>query len=236
MAEPIYNCIIIDDEPIAIRVISSYIDKFEEFKIVGGFTNAIEALKVLHQQQVDLLFLDIQMPGINGLDFIKSITKPPKVIFTTAFRNYAADAFEVDALDYLVKPIPFERFLKAINKFLDLQKRTETTQNMGNENDFIVLKSEKKNHKIRVNDILYIESLDDYIRVHTKQDKLVCYSRLKTLENELCGYNFMVRVHRSFIVNLKSIKAYNHFSIDIANRQIPIGRSYKESTLKRLIQ
>jgi len=231
-----YSCIIIDDEPIAIRVIGSYLEKFEEFKNVGGFTNAIDALKILHQQPIDLIFLDIQMPGINGLEFIKSITKPPTVIFTTAYRNYAADAFEVDALDYLVKPIPFERFLKAINKFLDQQKRAVNEGHDENEPNFIVLKSEKKNHKIKVDDILYIESLDDYVKVHTTQGKLVCYTRLNALGDQLHHFDNILRIHRSFIVNTKYISAFTHCNVNIGDKQIPIGRSYKESALKRLAQ
>jgi DNA-binding LytR/AlgR family response regulator len=227
-----FSCIIIDDEPIAIRVISSYLEKFEEFKNLGGFTNAIDALKILHQQKVDLMFLDIQMPGINGLEFIKSITKPPKVIFTTAYRNYAADAFEVDALDYLVKPIPFERFLKAINKFLDHQKRIEKEEHTGNEPIFIVLKSEKKNHKIKVDDILYIESLDDYVKVHTAQGKLLCYTRLTALESQLLHFDNIQRIHRSFMVNTKHITAFTHCNVSIGEKQIPIGRTYREGIAK----
>jgi len=229
-----YSCIIIDDEPIAIRVISSYLEKFEEFKIAGGFTNAIDALKILHQQPVDLMFLDIQMPGINGLEFIKSITKPPKVIFTTAYRNYAADAFEVDALDYLVKPIPFERFLKAINKFLELNKKGKEEIDEEKPDDSIVLKSDKKNYMIRVEDILYIESLDDYIKVHTTEKSLVCYSRLSAMEELLANFDFILRIHRSFLVNQRQIKIFTHHSVIIGKQEIPIGRSYREKVVKKL--
>ena len=228
-----YTCIIIDDEPIAIRVIQSYIERLDDFKIVGAFTNALDALKILHAQSVDLLFLDIQMPGINGMEFFRSINHPPKVIFTTAFRNYAADAFDLDALDYLLKPIPFDRFLKAINKFID-QKSAETTQENKTDNDqFIVVKSDKKNHKLKVADILYIESLDDYIKIHLQQKALVCYLRLSAIEALINNAEF-IRVHRSFLVNLVHVSSFTHFQVEIAGKRIPVGRKYKDETIKSL--
>ncbi len=227
-----YKCIIIDDEPIAIRVIANYLQNIQRIDSVGEFTNALDALKILHSQNVDLLFLDIQMPGINGLDFIKTLANPPKVIYTTAFRNYAADAFEVDAIDYLVKPIPFDRFLKAINKFFDIKQGIKS--NGLDELDYIILKSDKKNHKIKVDEILYIESLDDYVRVHAKSNKLVCYTRLVTLEEQLKNYNHLVRIHRSFMVNLKNISSFTHFNVEVNGKSLPIGRSYKDQVMKLL--
>lgn len=168
-------------------------NNIQQLDCVGEFTNALEALSILNSKKVDLLFLDIQMPGINGLDFIKTLPNPPKVIYTTAFRNYAANAFEVDAIDYLVKPIPFERFVKAINKFL-AQMESQSTQSVNEEKaNHIILKSDSKNHKVIIDDILYIESLDDYVKVHTKSNKLVCYSRLVEMEKLLKDYHNIVR-------------------------------------------
>lgn len=227
-----YKCIIIDDEPIAIRVIANYLQNIQQIDSVGEYTNALDALTILHSQNVDLLFLDIQMPGINGLDFIKTLANPPKVIYTTAFRNYAADAFDVDAIDYLVKPIPFERFIKAINKFLDNKQGVKSNGN--DEIDYIILKSDKKNHKIKVDEILYIESLDDYVRVHTKSKKLVCYTRLVTLEEQLNKYSHIIRIHRSLIVNLSSISSFTHFNVEIDGKSLPIGRNYKDQVNKIL--
>jgi DNA-binding LytR/AlgR family response regulator len=228
----IYTCIIIDDEPIAIRVIQSYIEKLDDFKVVGAFTNALDALKVLHAQHVDLLFLDIQMPGINGMEFFRSINHPPKVIFTTAFRNYAADAFDLNALDYLLKPVPFDRFLKAINKFID-QKAAETTyENKTADDQFIIVKSDKKNHKLRVADILFIESLDDYIKIHLQNKTLVCYLRLNAIDEQLNNTDF-TRVHRSYIVNVRHVSAFSHYEVEIAGKRIPVGRKYKEVTIKK---
>jgi DNA-binding LytR/AlgR family response regulator len=226
-----YKCIIIDDEPIAIRVIANYLKNIQQIESVGEFTNALEALKILHSQNVDLLFLDIQMPGINGLDFIKTLANPPKVIYTTAFRNYAADAFDVDAIDYLVKPIPFDRFVKAINRFID-KMQVVKSKGPDDEKDFLILRSDKKNHKIKVDEILYIESLDDYVRVHTRSNKLVCYTRLVKLEALLKSYSQLVRIHRSFIVNLNNISSFTHFNVEVSGNTIPIGRSYKDQVIK----
>jgi DNA-binding LytR/AlgR family response regulator len=228
-----YSCIIIDDEPIAIRVVNSYVDKIDNLKLLGSFTNALEALNVLRSQRVDLLFLDIEMPGINGLDFFSSIPHPPKVIFTTAYRNYAAQAFDVDAVDYLLKPISFERFLKAVNKFFDLTKGASIVEANCETESYIVLKSDKKNYKIKVDDILYIESMDDYVKVHTIQKVLVCYLRLSGFETMLNGGQF-VRVHRAYIVNIKHIAMFTSCMVEIVGNQIPIGRNYREEVAKRL--
>jgi DNA-binding LytR/AlgR family response regulator len=228
-----YTCIIIDDEPIAIRVIKSYVEKFDDFKVLGAFTNALDALKILRAQPIDLLFLDIQMPGINGMEFFRAIKHPPKVIFTTAFRNYAADAFDLDALDYLLKPIPFDRFLKAINKFLD-QKSADTNQeNKTDDDQFIIVKSDKKNHKLKVSDILYVESLDDYIKIHLQNKSLVCYLRLNAIEEQLNSTDF-TRVHRSFIINIRHVSAFTHYQVEIAGKLIPVGRKYKDEAMKKL--
>lgn len=228
-----YTYIIIDDEPIAIRVIQSHLDKLDKFKIVGAFTNALDALNALHVQHIDLLFLDIQMPGINGMEFFRSIKHPPSVIFTTAYRNYAADAFDLDALDYLVKPIPFDRFLKAINKFLEQRSLELSTENISEDNNYIIIKSNKKNHKIYINEILYIESLDDYIKIHLPQNSLICYARLTAMEEQINNPSFL-RIHRSFLINAKKITVFTHYQVEIAGNKIPIGRKYKEATIDYL--
>lgn len=220
-------CMIIDDEPIAIKVIVNYLNRIDGFEVVGTFTNALDALGVFREQHVDLLFLDIQMPGINGLEFIKTIPNPPRLIFTTAFRNYAADAFEVDALDYLVKPIPFERFLKAINRFLDVTSIT-ALPSPASEADSIILKSDKKNYKVKISDILYIESLDDYLRVYTLHQKLVCYLRLTALEEQLKSSPDIIRIHRSFIINTEHVKVFTSYNVVVGDKTIPIGRNYRE--------
>jgi DNA-binding LytR/AlgR family response regulator len=229
-----HSCIIIDDEPIAIKVISNYLSRLDGFEIIGEYTNALDAISVFHKCKVNILFLDIQMPGINGLEFIKSIPNPPTVIFTTAYRNFAVDAFEVNALDYLVKPIPFDRFVKAISKYFDLKGSEVSSGFTETQIDYIILKSDKKNHKVLVNDIIFIESLDDYVKVHTLQGKLVCYTRLTAILELLSNHSNLVRVHRSFIVNTKHIKSFTHYCVDIGDKQIPIGRIYKDDVLSKL--
>lgn len=226
-----YRCVIVDDEPIAIRIIRSYLEKLEDFEVVGSYTNAIEALAVLSQQAIDLLFLDIQMPGITGLSLIKSLRQRPRVILTTAFREYAVDAFDLDLLDYLLKPISFERFLKAINKFLDTQTILPQQGISSSEHEFIVVKSDKKSHKIKLSEILYIESLDDYIRIHMVQKSLVCYSRLTSIEQQINDVRF-IRIHRSFLINSVHVTAYTSFQVEINGKKIPIGRKYRDSLQK----
>ncbi len=234
MAKQNYSCLVIDDEPIAIRIIKSHLEKVGGFSVFGEYTNAIDAIKTIHSQKIDLIFLDIEMPGITGLEFIRSIPNPPKVIFTTAYRNYAADAFDVDAIDYLLKPISFDRFLKSINKFLEFKSKANGERNTKNGDETIVIKSNKQSHKVRVEEILYIESLDDYIRIHTKEKSLVCYSRLSAMEEQLLPFDFMMRVHRSFIINMQQIAVFTHHSVTIGNKEIPVGRTYREKVIEKL--
>jgi DNA-binding LytR/AlgR family response regulator len=228
-----YQCIIIDDEPIAIKVVQEHLNKFDNIECVKGFTKAIDAIEILNNEKIDLLFLDINMPGISGIEFLKSLKNPPKVIFTTAYRNFAIDAFELDAIDYLVKPISFERFLKSINKFLSIsqvikdKKETDTI-----EKDFIILKSEKKNYKIKFDELLFIESLDNYIKVHMNDSSIICYESLSGIEKELPS-NF-IRIHRSYIINLDKINVFTSSYIEIGDKRFTIGRNYKEEVLKRL--
>ncbi|MBN2807374.1 MAG: response regulator transcription factor [Prolixibacteraceae bacterium] len=228
-----YTCLIIDDEPIAIRVLESYVERLGPLKLLASYTNALDAMQTLHTQHIDLLFLDIQMPGINGLEFFGSIKQAPQVIFTTAYRNYAADAFDLDALDYLLKPISFERFLKAINKFLDQQAIAPKKEHGDEKREFIVVKSNKKNHKININDIRYVESLDDYVKIHLQHKTLVCYLRLAALEKEI-NHPAIMRVHRSFLINLTHVAVFTHYEIDVAGTRIPVGRKYRPATIQKL--
>ncbi len=233
MSKKTYKCIIIDDEPPAIRAIQDHLKAFDDIECIEGFTKATRALDILNNQQVDLLFLDINMPGISGVEFLRTLPNPPKVIFTTAYRNFAVDAFELDALDYLVKPISFERFLKAVNKFLaqtgQMAKEQEKKQNK-----YIILKADKKNYKIFLDNILYIESLDNYIKVCTNNGSLICYEKLSGIEQELPAEEFM-RIHRSYIVNLGKVKVFTSSYLEIGDRNFTIGRNYKTSVLQRLL-
>jgi DNA-binding LytR/AlgR family response regulator len=226
-----YKCIIIDDEPIAINVIKDHLEQFSNIECNQGFTKALDATETLNKENIDLLFLDINMPGISGVEFLRSLPKPPKVIFTTAYRNFAVDAFELDAVDYLVKPISFERFLKAINKFLALNQQIEAAKEQKKE--YIILKADKKNHKIPLENILFIESLDNYIKVHTTDKSLICYEKLSNIEKDLPPEDF-IRIHRSYIINVNKVDVFTSSYLEIGAHNFTIGRNYKEEVLRRL--
>lgn len=229
-----FKCIIVDDEPIAIRIIKNHLSNFEEFEVIAECANAIEAMKALREEQVDLIFLDIEMPTLTGLELLKTQTNLPEVIFTTAHRNYAVDAFDVNALDYLLKPISFERFTKAINRFLDIQIKPHKPKNIKDETDWMMLKVDKKSLRINFSDISYIESMADYVIVHSMGKKLVTKERISQLEKKLPSELFL-RVHRGFIINTKKIEAVYGSIVELFGVKIPIGRSYKEKVDRILI-
>lgn len=228
------TCIIIDDEPIAIRIIKEHLSAFESLQCLDGFSNPVKAMEFLSGHKVDLVFLDINMPGISGIDLLKTLHYKPSVIFTTAYREYAVDAFELDALDYLVKPISFERFARSVNKFLNLTPPTSETNDSSEYPNYIILKADKKKFRIALNDIVFIESLDNYIQVQTRnKGKLVCYETLSSIAQQLPGDSFL-RIHRSFLINTQHIDAFTASYIEIEKRKLPIGRNYKEEVMKRL--
>jgi DNA-binding LytR/AlgR family response regulator len=231
------HCLLIDDEPPALKVLSRYIDSINGLEIAGQCKNAIEALDVLNQKTVDVIFLDIKMPNIIGTDFLKNLSHPPKVIFVTAYREYAVDGFELDAVDYLVKPVSFERFFKAITKLNRLMGQ-ETVAITNNEvpksPSFIYVKVDRDMKKIFVNDIEYIESWKDYVKVFLASGKyLLAKQSISAMENLLSEHKFM-RVHRSYMVSFDKISGYNGFSVQLAGREIPIGRLYKQVVMDRL--
>lgn len=233
------QCIIIDDEPLAIELIKDHISKFSNLEVVGTCQNAIEGLEMLKSSHVDLMFLDIQMPTLTGIEFLKSLSNPPKVIFTTAYREYALESYELEVVDYLLKPISFDRFFKSINKFL---KTEETVQKSPrpkrieeeNSNDFIYVNANKKHHRINYDDILYAESLKDYVRIHTKSISITTKEKISDFESKLPS-NFL-RTHRSYIINTQKISAYTMNDIEIGDIEIPIGISYKQQVLDVLKQ
>ena len=230
------ECLIVDDEPIAREILEDHISKISTFHIVDSCKNAIEAFHIINSQKVDLIFLDINMPDISGLSFAKSINKNIKIIFTTAYREYAVDGFDLQAVDYLLKPISFERFLKAVNKYLDENLHTATVSEehvITESNDFIFVRSERKMVKINFSDITYIESLCDYIKIHLHDKTVITREPISSIEIKLPQGNFL-RVHRSFIVSLKNIASFTNETIEINGHEIPISRSYKESVLKKL--
>ena len=231
------NCIIVEDEPLAANVIEKYIGKIEGLTLIEKCSSAISAFNILNKQKIDVMFLDIKMPQINGIEFLKTLRNPPKIILTTAYRDYALEGFELDVIDYLLKPISFERFLKAVNKLLSssfsqLPGKVSLPQN-SEAGESIFVKSDKKMVKIILNDILYIEGLKDYIQIVTSKEKVITYLSLSAIEEKL-PQNFFVRIHRSYIVSLNKVKSYTSVSIEIPGKILTIGRYYKKSVLTKL--
>jgi two-component system, LytTR family, response regulator len=219
------SCLVIDDEPLAIELLKKYIAKIYFLELKGAFTDPFEAKKLLESTPVDMLFLDIQMPDINGIEFSKIITKEIAVIFTSAFSEYAVEGFNVDAIDYLLKPIEYDRFLKSVYKakeYIDYINSQEIQEG------YIFVKSDYQMVKINLKDILYIEGLDDYIKIHLPQKPVLTLMTLKTISQKLPPREFM-RVHRSYIVPVSKIENVSKSKIKIAGREIPIGVSYSES-------
>jgi len=233
-------CLAVDDEPPALQVIEKYISSVPVLELKASVNNAVDALSILQHNKIDLIFLDIQMPQLLGTDFMHSLINPPKVIFTTAFRKYAVDGFELDAVDYLLKPISFERFLKAVNKVMRLNiTSTENdllfkpSQITTNTDAFIYLRADRKNIKVNFDDILFIESLKDYIKVVTKDKTIITKQAISSIEENLPS-DLFIRIHRSFIVSLKKIESFTPELIQIGKYEIPISRSYRHEVEKAL--
>jgi DNA-binding LytR/AlgR family response regulator len=229
------KCIIVDDEPLAIEILESYIARIEHLEIAGTFRNAVSAFTFLQTNTVDLIFLDIQMPKLTGIDFLKTLKQPPKVIFTTAYRDYAVDGFELEVVDYLLKPIPFERFLKAVAKVLHKPVTSATLPSKveSPSESFVYFKVDKKMVKTRMSDILYIESIKDYVKVKTAEKDIITQQKISYLEESL-PKDIFLRVHRSFIVNVSKVDAYSATDIELGKHQVPIGRNYKNDVTKIL--
>lgn len=227
------KCIIVDDEPLAIEIIESYVERLDNLEVVATCNNAIQAFEILQNQEVDLMFLDIQMPKLTGIDFVKTLKNPPKIILTTAYRDYALESYELDVVDYLLKPISFDRFLVALQKAYKNEKSelTYSTSEAGEE--YIYLKADKKMVKVMLHDILYIESLKDYIRVKTAEKDVITHQKISYLEEKLPD-DLFIRIHRSFIVPLKKIESYSSSTIEVPGKELPIGRLYKNAVLETL--
>ncbi|GGZ92422.1 LytR/AlgR family response regulator transcription factor [Algibacter mikhailovii] len=230
------KCIIIDDEPLAIALIEAHVSKIPNLEIIATCNNALEGFEVLKSKSVDLIFLDIQMPLLTGIDFLKSLSHPPKVIFVTAYREYAIESYELDVVDYLLKPISFERFFKAINKYfksLESHTKLETVVSENNQkSEFIYVNVNKKNHKVLFSEIVYAESLKDYIQIHTKEKTIVTKDKISDFEQKL-PKNFL-RIHRSYIVNIDKVTAYTAHDVEVGALELPIGVSYKKDVHKTL--
>ena len=231
------RCLLIDDEPPALKVLESHISQINGLEIIAQCKNALEALDVLDDKPVDLMFLDIKMPRILGTDFLRNLLHPPKVIFVTAYRDYALDGYDLDAVDFLVKPVSFERFVKSISKVKKLMGHETTSSTNGskiNTDAFIYLKVDKNMQKVFLDDILYLEGWKDYIKVFftTGRNVLVKQS-ISAMENLLSDHRFL-RVHRSYIVSTHKIAGYNALNVKVNSTEIPIGRLYKQAVMETL--
>lgn len=221
------NCLLIDDEPLALKILEDFLDKIPFMNLVGKYEEPLKALPTIEAGSVDLLFLDIRMPDISGIDFLKSLSTKPEVIFTTAFSEYAMNGFELNALGYLLKPISFEKFLQACNRakeFIESKKKKSAPAK-----DYFFINASHKLHKIFYSDILYLEGFKDYTKVHLKTSTtplLVLYN-LKYFETILDGTEF-VRVHRSFIVPVRMLNTISRKSVTIGNKNIPVSDNYRE--------
>lgn len=234
------NTLIIDDEPLALDVLETYIQQMPELHLVARCSNALEANDILRKNQIDLIFLDIQMPQLSGVDFIKALPNPPMFIFTTAFSNYALEGYELNAIDYLLKPISIDRFMKAVNKAMEqyeLRKREESTEGStpGEGVEFFFVKADKKLVKIKYDEILYIEGLKDYVIIRLEQGRVVTLQTMKSLEDKLPLSKFK-RIHRSYIVSIDKIHAVDGTSVDVYEKgqikQLPIGKNYRDEILE----
>lgn len=257
------RCLIVDDEPLALDVLNSYIQRIEGLELIGRCENALQAFALMQEQTVDLLFLDIQMPKLDGIEFLKTLQQKPKIIFTTAYRDYAIEAFEMDAVDYLLKPIPFSRFLKALSKAYSQFQQAANNANeapttpalassiiiapgissLPNPSaeegvplqtaDSIIVRADKKMIKVPLEDIQYIESLKDYVIIHVGGRRIVTKQKISYLEQKLPDGKFL-RIHRSFLVALNKIQAFSPNHVEINGQELPIGRSYKSEVAKVL--
>jgi DNA-binding LytR/AlgR family response regulator len=246
------NVIIVDDEPLALDVMETYVERMPELKLIARCNNAFEANEALKNYDIDLMFLDIQMPQLTGIDFLKTLSKPPMVIFTTAYPNYAVEGFELNALDYLLKPISMDRFMKAVNKAAEQYALHHPKENVANHDesnsilvgsesaagtDYIFVKSDKKLVRVKFSDILYIEGLKDYVIIRTETGRVISLQTMKSLEDKLPIRQF-VRVHRSYIVGMDKIHAIVGNMVEVFEKgqpkHLPIGKNYRDELLEMI--
>ena len=230
---------IVDDEPLAIEVLESFVKRMDVLELVGSCTNAVSAFDMLKKNAVDVLFLDIQMPKLTGIEFLKILNPAPKVIFTTAYRDYAVESYELNVVDYLLKPIAFDRFLMAINKVIE-EKASPVHESIAqvseHQDPYLFLKHDRKMVKVYLKDITYIESLKDYVRVKTTNGKeIISLQKISYLEKKLPSDCFL-RIHKSYLISLRKISAFTANAVEINGQEVPIGRSYKSTVMKVLEQ
>jgi Response regulator of the LytR/AlgR family len=229
------RCLVIDDEPLAIDVIENYLQRLN-VQSISRCENAIDAFQLISKQEFDLIFLDIEMPMLTGLDLLKSLHNPTGIIITTAYRDYAVEGFEFEVIDYLVKPIPFPRFMKAMERAIKMSRTSAVSTDpvaAESENEAIFLKVDRKFVRVLIRDILYIESLKDYIRVKTTTDSLVSYQSLTSITEKLPADKFL-RVHRSFTIAIDKVSVIQGSYLEIGDKLIPISREHRQEVLRRI--
>ena len=239
------RCIIVDDEPLASNVLVNYAEQIDQLELVASCGNALEAFEMIQRGNIQLVFLDIKMPKLNGLELIESIKNPPLVVFTTAYREFAIKAFDLDAIDYLLKPISLTRFLKTIskaNKYLQGQQSELSAEgaeasngdrSIASEQEFLYIKADRKVVKLDLSDVRYLESLNDKVIIHLADKEVVTNQRISYLLEKLPKQQF-IRIHRSFIISLAHIAAYNNIMVEVKERELPIGRNYRSQALEAL--
>ena len=230
------KCIVIDDEPLAREGIKQYVDEISDLQLIGSFKSAMNAGSFLQEQKVDLMFLDIQMPGVTGPEFLKTLQSKPLTIMTTAYTDYAIESFELDVVDYLLKPIRLARFIKAVNKakeLFELYQRPHEVEKI--ENDFIYVKADRKFVKIFYNEINYIKGLKDYVSIHTNDKKIITAMNVKTILSHL-PKNIFYRVNKSYIINIDKIDTVETDFVNIIGEEIPIGHTYKDAFINDVIK
>lgn len=232
-----YTCLIVDDEQLARKLLEGFVDKVPGLVLKGMCKNPLEAMEILQNEHIDILLLDIQMPELTGVEFLKTLTDKPTTIFTTAYSEYAIEGYQLDVIDYLVKPFSLERFLQAINKaigHIDLKRKaTVSGDGKSGQKEFLLLHADHKIYKVRLEDIQYIEGLKEYVSYFTKEKRIIVLQSLKSIEESLPKDQF-IRIHRSYIVPIDKIKTLDGNQVQIGDKLIPIGRSYKEEVLKKV--
>lgn len=230
------TCLIVDDEPLAIKVIQTHLEQLDDVEVVATCRHALEAFTFLQKHPVDIVFLDIQMPQLTGIDLVKALDPPPRVIFTTAYRDYAVEGFELDVVDYLLKPISFPRLLRALNKYYrlrDAEAASPPEPHDAEDDAYLNIRANRQVVKLPVGDIRYIESLSDYVKIHTSNRSIVSKQRISHLEDRLIPHGFL-RIHRSFLVPVAKITAFTTEEVQLGDRTLPIGRTYRQAVLAHL--
>jgi DNA-binding LytR/AlgR family response regulator len=235
MSLHVYNCLIVDDEPPAREVLKRYIQKLPMLHLAGECGNALQVIPFLHTHPIDILFLDIRMPQLNGLELVSTLVNPPKIIFTTAFAEHALESYELQATDYLLKPIKFERFVKAVNRTLPQPAVPAFASEplLVAEDNFLYFRADRKMVKVMLKDILYIESLKDYVKIITSGEQVITKYSMAALEAMLPATGF-IRIHRSFIIAVKKLSAYTSTHVQLGTIELPIGKMYQHEVLKNL--